>query len=472
MNRFPLFILPLVLIIALPSQAQTDWTPMTPINTREGITFSHPAFLPYTFQSRPDLFMGSEDGTIYHQPIIKANRTVVEFGGFEAGLITALFPRGAPFAYDMNKDGLDDLIIGDQQGKVHLLLQTPSGSFILNDSFVKGIQVSQFAKPTAGDIDGDGKDEIIVGEGNGSLVVFFNRGTLASPSWEIDRSLFNFPLGEHPAPFAFKPTSDSQISDLVIGTERFGIIYVKNLSKDGKTAFEVIQFTNGGNPFREIDFGSNTFLTPSLVDLDGDSNLDLVVGTKDGHLEVFRNSGIDFLTVQREAGLNQTIIVTLVLLLFAVSGVAIVFYLKGRPQSGQPIYLMLVHSSGVTPFSYSFSRTEVEDDALAGGAFAGVSTIISEITSGSLESLDLGDRKILVSRVPFLKDPNSELLVLLWATNDDPHLRKLTEDLAHYVASNFEDIFTLGEITDEFTYKTEARIETLFQKYLETENNK
>ncbi len=466
MNRYSAIVILLVLGIVIPSSAQEEWAAISTVNTREGIAYSHPTFLPYTFQSRPDLFMGSEDGTIYHQPTIKANQTVVEFAAFEAGLITAIFPRGAPFSHDMDGDGLPDILIGDQQGKVHLLLQTQSGNFILNDSLVQGVEVTQFSKPTAGDLDGDGKDEIIVGEGNGSLVVFFNRGTLDKPSWEMERSFFNFPLGAHPAPFAFKPEKDNSKVDLIIGTERFGIIYLKNLSGDGNTQFEVIQFTNGGNPFRGLDFGANTFLTPTLADLDGDTNLDLIVGTKQGDLVMYRNLGVDFVTVQRQEGVNQTVVVVLIVLLLGVSVAAVLFYIRGRTEPGQPIYLMLVHSSGITPYSYSFSKTEVEDDALAGGAFAGVSTIISEITTGALESLDLGDRKILVSRTAFVKDPNSELLVLLWATNDDVKLRMLADELGKYVATNFENIFTKGEITDEFLYKTEGRIETLFQDYL------
>lgn len=447
---------------------ETNWTEMVPINLRENITYSHPAFLPYTFSSRPDLFIGSADGTLYHQPTLSTNSTAIEFADFEAGLITAIFPRGAPFSHDFNKDGLLDILVGDQNGKVHLLLQTNTGNFVLNDSLITGVEVSEYAKPTMGDLDGDQKEEIIVGEGNGSLVVFFNIGTVSEPSWVENREIFNFPLGAHPSPFAFKATNDATSSDLVIGTERFGIIYVKNLSDESGLQFDVIQFTNGGNPFQTLNFEDSSFLTPALADLDNDGNLDLAVGTKEGKIHFFKNLGVSFETVQSQAELlNQTLILVLLILLVLVSAIAVIFYFRSRVERGRPIYLMLVHSSGITPFSFSFGKTEVEDDALAGGAFVGVSSIINEITRGSLESLDIGDRKILVTRVSFNTGDGSELIVLLWASNDDPKLRRLAKELGTYVAKNFEEIFTMGEITDEFRFKTEAKIETLFQEFLE-----
>ncbi len=464
--------LAMVAFFPIAPVAGQEWVPITLDNVQPGISFSHPAFMKYTFPTRHDLFMGSGDGTLYHQASLETNGTYQRFAAFEAGLITLAFERGGPFVYDMNGDGRDDLLVGDASGKVHLLLQQNTGNFLINDSLVEGVEVSNFAKPTVGDLNGDSVPELIVGEGNGSLVVYFNKGTRDSPQWQADRTIFNFPLGRYPVPFAFHPDPNNPDStvDLIVGTERFGIIYLKNFSDDEKFDFEVIQFSNGGNPFHSLNIGQRKFLAPTLVDFDGDGFYDLVSGMEQGGLIGFRNPGVDFTNIRKERGVFENPLnFILMIALVAMAGAVGVLYYRSRPERGLPLYLMLVHSTGIAPYSFEFGAVEVEDRTLAGGAFVGISSIISEITSGDLSSMDLGDKQILVTKVPFRKDPTSDLLVLLWSTADDPELRKKCKTLGEYVAENFEDVFVLGEITDEFKYKVDGRVEVLFAEHLEKE---
>ena len=94
-----------------------------------------------------------------------------------------------------------------------------------------GIDVGHKSKPTLADLDGDGDLDLVVGEYDGSLNFWENVGLAALASF--------------------------------------------------------IAVTDGSSPFEGIDVGDGS--TPTLADLDGDGDLDLVVGEYDGSLNFWEN---------------------------------------------------------------------------------------------------------------------------------------------------------------------------------------
>ena len=75
--------------------------------------------------------------------------------------------------------------------------------------------------------------------------------------------------------------------DLFVGTEEKELLYYRNA---GDKTFEQGQ----ANPFN-IDLTSvpDGIIKPAVIDLDGDSNLDIIVGDKDGNIHFFKNNGDD-----------------------------------------------------------------------------------------------------------------------------------------------------------------------------------
>lgn len=155
--------------------------------------------------------------------------------------------RAVPFVVDWNNDGSKDLIVGTGDGKV-ALYTSEAASELRGDEgrklFAKGflatadgvaITVVYNAAPFVVDWNNDGRKDLLVGGGDGRIRLYLNIGTEAAP-------LFATPV----------------------------------ILRDG-----------GG----EINVAGNAF--PSVVDYDNDGRKDLVVGSSDGAVRLYINSGTD-----------------------------------------------------------------------------------------------------------------------------------------------------------------------------------
>ncbi len=152
------------------------------------------------------------------------------------------------------------------------------------DNPFNGIAIGNYSAPTLADIDGDGDLDLVVGKDNGTLNYYKNTGSAIAPIYEVQTGTTN-PFDTIAIGISSKPTfadidGDGDL-DLVVG-ERYGTLkYYKNTGSAIAPIYEVQTGTT--NPFNTIDIGS--FSTPTFADIDGDGDLDLVVGESDGNLD-------------------------------------------------------------------------------------------------------------------------------------------------------------------------------------------
>lgn len=146
--------------------------------------------------------------------------------------------------------------------------------------------VGTLAAPSFADIDNDGDLDAFVGEGFGNTFFYKNLGTASNPIFAA--AIIN-PFGLTNAGFyinsAFVDIDGDADLDVFVGNSDGKIIFSRNTGTVSAPVFAPATI----NPFGLSDVGS--YADPSLVDIDGDADLDAFVSNSDGNILFFRNTG-------------------------------------------------------------------------------------------------------------------------------------------------------------------------------------
>ncbi|MFW9856435.1 MAG: FG-GAP repeat domain-containing protein [Candidatus Thorarchaeota archaeon] len=463
---FTFFMLNTISTIASPNQTEGLWVALSLEGYENVNGYSHPLLLNFQSNANYDLISGRESGPLLYQKNGGGNLTTFEFEAEETGVFVEQWAHSAPALLDFNNDDQMDVIIGDASGSLHLMVRTGL-TLTLNETYTSQLNVSGYAKPTAADINGDDLVDIVVGDQDGRLNAFINQGTPTVPNWVENADVFKgIVVGDFASPNAIYPRGTEDLPDLVVGTAEDGLAYLRNRGISEAEEFPLwdqVVISNANNPFKSVQFRSKR-LTPFLIDLDGQDEkfLDLVVGGEDGSIEIFENNGVDLSNINPAPPFPIEVLIIFGLIVIPIT-IGVTLFVRGLFFKGKPIYLLIVSTAGISPYSFSFTGEEFEvDTLLAGGAFVGIQSLLAEITkSPELKSLDAGKHKILISKKPF-KNIGGELQVLLWATRDDQKLRKSIDELAKYVIKTSEKSFRDSYFDESFTSQVNISLAKVF----------
>jgi hypothetical protein len=236
-----------------------------------------------------------------------------------------------PVLADINNDGLQDLFVSNyysykptlsKQSRIAYYKNTgtatnPKFTYVDND-FLGLSQTNYGLKmtPSFGDLDGDGKKDLLLGLENGTLVYYKNTSvgsslTFANPVLDFQDNLGQIiSVGQFAAPQLFDLNKDSKL-DLIIGEKTGKMLYYKNIGSISAPQFQLENDNLGG-----IDVATTTpdgFPIPHFI-----SNNDttyLLLGSYDGAIRfydsiddnlasgsLFNLRSSNFLGLQKEIG--------------------------------------------------------------------------------------------------------------------------------------------------------------------------
>jgi hypothetical protein len=134
--------------------------------------------------------------------------------------------------------------------------------------------------PAAGDLDGDGDLDLVVGEASGELNLFRNVGSTTSPRFElVSEKLGGVDVGRRSAPTLVDLDGDGDL-DLLVGREEAGAVAFLNRGWSGREpAFE---------PAPELGLPLPRLARPRLLDLVEGGELELLSGGSGGGLVFLR----------------------------------------------------------------------------------------------------------------------------------------------------------------------------------------
>lgn len=296
----------LFLVLSSINLFSQNWLKVDSVFSVSGVTvksFSAPEFADLNNDGNPDLIIGNLDGVTdffwnnsHSFPTTFSKDISVLAGVYGIGQINT--NSAYPTFIDLDGDDVLDLVISGFNGLRYYknigTVYTPD--FVPIDTIFTyvDLEIGTDSKPAFVDIDNDGDLDLFVGLGEsfyggviaGKTLGYRNTGSETKPEFVLDSTLVDgipdIGLNAYPT---FADLDNDGDFDLLFGRDLQTLVYYKNTGTN-----QIPVWTQNTTTFSSVE-STTYWKNPDLVDLDYDGDYDLVYGTDNGVLYVYRNIG-------------------------------------------------------------------------------------------------------------------------------------------------------------------------------------
>lgn len=193
---------------------------------------------------------------------------------------------------NLNADTQTEMICGEKNGKLLLLENLDNGQMEVVDENYFSIDVGDFSAPQLFDLDKDGLLDLIIGEKNGNLNYYRNQGTSSAPDFilitdslgKVNVTDYSQSYFGYSTPCFFR--NELGETELVVGSESGQIFYYKNIDGNLNGEFELSDLnklldTSG------VSFDRGIRTAAAIGEIKQDGKPELIAGNFSGGLEYF-----------------------------------------------------------------------------------------------------------------------------------------------------------------------------------------
>ena len=190
----------------------------------------------------------------------------------------------SPTFGDLNGDNNKDLVLGDADGKLHLFINTGGGNFQLAAPNYHNIDVGQFAHPQLIDVNRDGLTDLIIGEQDGTINFLPNSGSVNNAifdtiitNWggiDVEQSFISTGFSN---PILY---DSSGVYQLFVGSFTGSIYQFSNIDNNLNG-----QFTSVNSTASNLWDGGKSAIT--MADINNDDQPEMIIGNISGGIAYF-----------------------------------------------------------------------------------------------------------------------------------------------------------------------------------------